>query len=1115
MKQLSGRISAAVMALLLALTLLPQAVLAQNSSRREAALRPGYDVATIHYTDDGGSEQMLPFTQTDSGYAYTLPEGVSGEQVTVEYFSTTRWDGAVDISWYNDTDTEFTLTHPAQLAGLAALVAGQVSAETSRWRIKGDISRLTCEKKEDASLVGAGGGNKRGTLYLGSAEYDFADKTVKLACDMDMGGAKNANGVWSGPNWTPIGGRYAMDITVTDPAREADAMLSESYFNGTLDGQGHRITNLYCHRFSALGYGYSWGVGLIGNMGTLYDGEEAPKNAPTVRNLSVSGSVYARRAVAGIVGRVGEIPTGVRVESCANHADIQATDSKGVGGVVAAGWGTGYIVNCYNTGSVTNEKYACPAGGICGNNRGMNIYACYNVGEIESLDGRGRAIGGHDEGTYTVANCYFLTGSDNDPASNGWYKGTGANCTVDIASMSRSQMQSAELVSRLNANGEAFVYRAGSYPILFWEQAGYAAGTHTVTVRNGMGISVSASAEGKVKSGAVLYLGYTETPGYAFRAFTANGEKLVGDYCTVTRDTVISATAESLLPGTMLIPESSVYTISVTKNGVIYENGAAKAVTDYPVKNGDPIYEGDVFTAKATLKDGTAPADPDYCYDGVFDYTFAYQEEGGTSKTSRQGTFTATASQAALKLTAASGTIRKVWSMMADTAWYSGAETEFTLTSARQLAGLAKLVREGNSFAGKTVRLGADISLLKWEDGGKPLWDGIGSADGTAFSGHFDGGGHTVSGMQAESSGYAALFLSARGAVIENLTVTGSAKAGSGLGGIVSRAEDTTIRGCVSRVELIGGYSTGKSGGIVGQISGNSLVEGCVNYGFVSDGLPTGGLAGQVEDSTIVRDCVNFGSVSGSGSGGGLGGLVGKLNGGQLLRCANYGTVKAIASWYTGGIVGVLNSSSASVTDCYNAAAVSGGHSTYTRGGTGGLVGFFGLGSLTNCYNCGAVTLGQGLICDNLGGAIGYDMRKSSAKIENVFFLDSSCASATTAERADAVSAAELATESFLAKVNQNGCFVLRNGQYPELKMAADRIAEDNASCGDLDGDGEVTMRDLLLLRRYIAGGYDDEILLSAADVNGDGRVDMQDLILLRQYLAGGYGVTLGARGER
>ena len=28
----------------------------------------------------------------------------------VEYFSTTRWDGAVDLSWDNGMDTEFTIT---------------------------------------------------------------------------------------------------------------------------------------------------------------------------------------------------------------------------------------------------------------------------------------------------------------------------------------------------------------------------------------------------------------------------------------------------------------------------------------------------------------------------------------------------------------------------------------------------------------------------------------------------------------------------------------------------------------------------------------------------------------------------------------------------------------------------------------------------------------------------------------------------------------------------------------------------------------------------------------------------------------------------------------------
>lgn len=130
MKQLSKRVSAALLAVLMGLSLLPQTVLALDPDQRQAERREGYDVATVHYTDAKGDEQAIPFTETGSGYVYTLPQGVTEDKVTVEYFSTIRWDGAVDISWYNDIDKEFTLTTPAQLAGLAALVAGQTSAAT-------------------------------------------------------------------------------------------------------------------------------------------------------------------------------------------------------------------------------------------------------------------------------------------------------------------------------------------------------------------------------------------------------------------------------------------------------------------------------------------------------------------------------------------------------------------------------------------------------------------------------------------------------------------------------------------------------------------------------------------------------------------------------------------------------------------------------------------------------------------------------------------------------------------------------------------------------------------------------------------------------------------------
>ena len=44
----------------------------------------------------------------------------------MEYFSATRWDGAVDLSWYNGTDTEFTLTTPEQAHEIGRQLADEV-----------------------------------------------------------------------------------------------------------------------------------------------------------------------------------------------------------------------------------------------------------------------------------------------------------------------------------------------------------------------------------------------------------------------------------------------------------------------------------------------------------------------------------------------------------------------------------------------------------------------------------------------------------------------------------------------------------------------------------------------------------------------------------------------------------------------------------------------------------------------------------------------------------------------------------------------------------------------------------------------------------------------------
>ena len=66
---------------------------------------------------------------------------------------------------------------------------------------------------------------------------------------------------------------------------------------------------------------------------------------------------------------------------------------------------------------------------------------------------------------------------------------------------------------------------------------------------------------------------------------------------------------------------------------------------------------------------------------------------------------------------------------------------------------------------------------------------------------------------------------------------------------------------------------------------------------------------------------------------------------------------------------------------------------------------------------------------------------------------------------------------------------------------------------GDLNFDSNINATDLVLMRRHIAGGYDQAINEISADVNDDGIVTIRDIIMMRRYIVGGYDVTFPSTG--
>ena len=58
---------------------------------------------------------------------------------------------------------------------------------------------------------------------------------------------------------------------------------------------------------------------------------------------------------------------------------------------------------------------------------------------------------------------------------------------------------------------------------------------------------------------------------------------------------------------------------------------------------------------------------------------------------------------------------------------------------------------------------------------------------------------------------------------------------------------------------------------------------------------------------------------------------------------------------------------------------------------------------------------------------------------------------------------------------------------------------------GDVNGDGSVNLKDVVVLRRYIAGGWNVILDSSTADINGDGSINLKDVVTLRRMIAGGW----------
>ena len=246
---------------------------------------------------------------------------------------------------------------------------------------------------------------------------------------------------------------------------------------------------------------------------------------------------------------------------------------------------------------------------------------------------------------------------------------------------------------------------------------------------------------------------------------------------------------------------------------------------------------------------------------------------------------------------------------------YDSNTNTYTVYNANGLMNIAELVNGGKTDINITLDKNIDLT-------GKD-WTPIGTDYDNSYTGTFDGGGHTITGLTFTTNDeYAGLFGylnragTVKNVVMEGVQITSNQIYGGSIGGVAGYSwgtiENCSVSGSVSGTVYVGG--------VVGVQIGGSIT-GCSSSATVKGTVDVGGVAGQTNSSATLTACYATGNViiemdpKKNIAGGSL---VGMNAGSSLLACYATGNVTSTGS-STGQvhIGGFLGNNYTTVTACY------------------------------------------------------------------------------------------------------------------------------------------------------------------------------------------------------
>ncbi len=232
----------------------------------------------LFHVENGVANKMELVTSLTAHNQFTYNSDTGEVSIHIASFSEVTavvaidnpWNGGVDTSWYNDTDTEFHISTAEELAGLGELVAN-------------------------------------GNTFYG--------KTIVLDSDLDLGGEGHTDENGNPLVFYPIGYKYDVNDTNDTPHP----------FEGTFDGNNKKIKDLYQNTWNIKGhyngtyYKKSLGLFALVSGGTV-------KNL-TLENFILEGEFAPTGCVAGR-GNGGTFEN-ITLRRC-----LPCTYNTGVGGII-------------------------------------------------------------------------------------------------------------------------------------------------------------------------------------------------------------------------------------------------------------------------------------------------------------------------------------------------------------------------------------------------------------------------------------------------------------------------------------------------------------------------------------------------------------------------------------------------------------------------------------------------------------------------------------------------------------------------------------------------------------------------------------------------------------